>query len=69
MMFGFEITTSIDVIRPLIPPGPMFRGAASLSQDVEKSWAFKSNVKDKNRKEKVVFIDDYFNVFYLLSKV
>ena len=39
MISGFDSTTSIEVILPLIPPGPMFLGAASFSHVVENCCA------------------------------
>ena len=36
MISGFEWTTSIDVTRPDIPPGPMFLGVLFLSNSIEK---------------------------------
>jgi hypothetical protein len=40
---GFEFTTSIDVTRPLIPPGPIFLGVIFLTKSIENSWENKEN--------------------------
>ena len=61
MMSESEFTTSMDVIRPLIPPGPIFLGAASLSQVVEKSCAPNCRKQHKKNKENIGLILVKFN--------
>jgi len=43
MTSGLLTTTSIEVTRPDIPPGPMFLGAIFFSKSIEMSWANREN--------------------------
>jgi hypothetical protein len=53
---GFEFTTSIDVTRPLIPPGPIFLGAIFLTKSMENSCENKENEIIVNRIVKIFFM-------------
>ena len=53
---GFELTTSIEVTRPLIPPGPIFLGVIFLTKSIENSWENKENEIIVNSMVKICFM-------------
>ena len=53
---GFEFTTSIEVTRPLIPPGPIFLGVMFLTKSIENSWENRIEVEANNISVKIFFI-------------
>ena len=58
---GFLFTTSIDVTRPLIPPGPIFLGVIFLTKSIENSCENKENEIIVNSIVKICFISSGLN--------
>ena len=56
IMSGFEFTTSIEVTRPLIPPGPIFLGVIFLTKSMENSCENKENETIVNSIVKIFFM-------------
>ena len=70
IMSGFELTTSMEVTRPLIPPGPIFLGVMFLTKSIENSCENKENDTVRNSVIKIFFMSsDLINVSVLKVRV
>jgi hypothetical protein len=67
-MSGLEFTTSIDVTRPLMPPGPIFRGVIFLTKSIENSWENRIEDEANNSSVKIFFIKYYLGFLSLVLK-
>ena len=56
IMSGLEFTTSMDVTRPLILPGPIFLGVIFLTKSIENSCENRIEVEANNSSVKIFFI-------------